>query len=517
MTIQSTSRSATGQIRRLIPAGPKATIYFLLALVAGSFVLLNLRTAMYFPPWIDEVMQVDAAVNLHLGNGWISTAWPQQSQNEFWAANNPLYTLFVYCWISIWGFSPVVVRSLNYILVLVIAWLIVDASRRSGLIQSLWARIVLAALLICNQAVTFVYRSGRADLVTMLIVALLFWTYTSVQDPAKRRKLLFLCAIPMLASGLHAIPYAALLLILDYVSFRKCRTSDIMAIVLGCLAGSVSLAMFFLWKHSLMAYINQTFASAYNIVGSALIAMVVRDNTAVSRFLGQLRALSPISVLQIIAHDASALPLICFLLYLFAVLTLKRKRSPASSIAMAGLIAAVLIPYGMLAAGRYPFYYAWMGATPVAIAFSVCLEKCWVGRQRFLLGAGLLAGIASIALGMPSEIWRQAVTAKSTQYFTADQILIREARAGVALYGDPVLYYAAKSQGIPFLTVTYATGRAYPRMTDAERSRISILIVRPEQITETFNKVGGDWTRQNIYQLDYGFSLVVCRRVTKTS
>jgi hypothetical protein len=475
------------------------------------FLWTNIRTAMSVAPWLDEVAQIDAGVNLYLGNGWLSTTWPSQSQSQFWAGNNPLYALLVYCWLTIFGFSPVVVRSLNYVLVLVIAWLIVDACRRARLIQSKWVGILLAILLICNQSVTLVYRSGRADLVTMATLASLFWIYISVQHPLRRKVLLFLCATLILPSGIHAIPYLVLLVGLDYICCRKLRTRDLTAIGVGCLAGGFAMAVLFLWKHALRTFVSQTFASGYNMAGSGLQAAMIHDNAATKRLLVQLRRLSPDSVLQIIAQDTSALILILVLLFLL-IRAWRVKQSKIRFIALMGVVSAIAIPYGMLVAGRYAPYYAWMGAAPTTVAFAMCLEACWLTGKRLLVAGSLVAAAASILLGMPSDVWRQVHTTDPTDYGKLQELLRNETRPGDTVYGGPILYYAAKSSNIPFVSTSYAGGRGYRHMTDGERSRVSILILQPNEIDESFQKLGGRWTRRLTYQMPYGTSLVVYRR-----
>ena len=478
---------------------------------AFAFLWLNMSTAMSVAPWVDEVMQVDAGVNLYLGNGWVSTAWQSQSQYEFWAANNPLYTLIVYFWISIFGFTPVAARSLNYVLAVVVTWLIVDTSQRKGWVRSIWAQAMLAALIICDQAFTFVYRSGRADLVTMLVVALLFRTYTCVGDPIRRRVLLFSCAFLMPPSGLHSMPYVVLLLCLEYLFSRKLRVADLSVIGLGGTVGGLALTALFLWKHSLTAYVSQTFASGYNVFGAGLQAAIIGDHAAIARLFAQIKALSPENALQAVGADTSVLPLIIFLLSLLLLLW-REGNSTARSVAIAGLVAAVLIPYGMLAAGRYAFYYAWMGAAPLAVAFSVSVEKLWIARQRLLVWFGITAATVSIWLGMPSIVWREVQKVAPAEYSAIDRILRDEAQPGDVIYGDPVLYYAAKMVGIPFFSTSYAGGRAYPRMAENERSRISVLIVSPEQVSPSFEKLGSGWTQGRTYQLPYGSSLAVYRR-----
>ena len=503
--------------RSTAPDWPKAAALLVVALAVTAFLWLNLNTAMSVAPWSDEAMQVDAGVNLYLGNGWVSTAWPSQSVSEFWAANNPLYTLLVYVWIRIFGFSPVVVRSLNYLLVLGLAWLVADTAKRSGMIASRWARILLGMLVVCDAAVTYVYRNGRADFVPMLVAALLFRIYTCVPDPRRRRGLLFLASTLMLASGLHIIPYIVLLLCVDYLVSRKLRIPDLAAIGLGCAAGGLALAAFFLARHSLRAYIVQTFASGYNILGSAAQAVLNHDRVTVSRFLVQVKALSPFHVLLVIGQDFSLLPPLLCLLCLAILLW----RAPAHRIgddsrlrvaARAGLIAAVLIPYGMLAAGRYAFYYAGMGAIPVLIAFTVVLEQFWLARQQAWIKAGVLAALLSIALGMPATVWRDVRKTPPQSYRLVEQFVRSETMPGDEIYGDPVLYYAAKTARIPFFTTSYGGGHGYSRIADEERSRMSVVIVRPDQLDAVFEKLGPGWIPQPPHSLPYGFSLVVCKR-----
>lgn len=491
----------------------KTWVCLCMSLLAVAFLWLNLKTSLSVVPWTDEVMQVDAGINLHLGKGWISTAWQHQSQNSFWVANNPLYTLLIFGWVSILGIDPVAVRSMNYVLVLGIAWLLVDACRRKGLIQSTWAGCLLALLIICDQATAFVYRSGRADLATMLVVTLLFWVFMSVQEPVRRRRMLLLLAIPLLLSGLQSIPYVVLLFALDCMITRKVRIPDILAIMSGCAFGGLLMAFVFLWKQSLLAFVTETFASGYNIVGAGLQALIIRDHAAIVRFIGLLKALSPPNVLHVIAQNNSLVPLIVFLLGVSTLCFLQSRKSNLGTIAIVGLVAAICIPYGLIAAGRYAFYYAWMGAAPVAIVFVVTLERCRLEKKWFIFTAGLLAAIVSVLLGMPTDIWRQTQKAGPEEYKMVEKILRNETRPGDVVYGDPSFYYASKKQGVPFFSTTYAGGRAYRHMSDAERSQVTILLLRPEQLTEAIDKLGDGWTKTDRYELRYGFSVLVWKRL----
>jgi hypothetical protein len=484
----------------------------LLALLAfGAFVWLNIRTAMSFPPWLDEVMQGDAGVNLYLGKGWVTTAWPSQSQHEFWAANNPLYTFLVYLWVRIFSLSPVAVRSLNYVLAGGIAWLIADTCKRAGFIRARWAQALLALLLVCDQAFTFVYRRGRPDTITMLVVVLLFRVYVTVGASPRRRLLLFLCALPMLPAGLHTIPYTALLLCVDYCVTRKLRWADLRAIGSGCVAGGAILALVYLSQHALVAFASQTFVSGFNILGSALQAAMFRDSGSVGRLVNQLKGLSPPTLVATICQDAGSALLIAGLL-ICSVLFWRSKPSLLRTAALTGLLAAFLIPFGMVAAGRYAFYYAWMGAAPVAVAFTIVLEQSLREHRTLLFACGLAGATAAVLAGMPYELRSEVRSAPPGVYAAVEGEVRRASRRGDILYADPVFYYAAKQAGLEYICTCYAGGRGYRRMTDGERASVSLMMIDSGQERESIARLGGQWVREDGFVSPYGPSIVVLRR-----
>jgi hypothetical protein len=156
-----------------------------------------------------------------------------------------------------------------------------------------------------------------------------------------------------------------------------------------------------------------------------------------------------------------------------------------------------------------------MGAAPLALCFTAALERVWNTRKYGLVSFGIAAAITSILLGMPSVVWREVQKTPPAEYSAIDRILRDEVRPGEVIYGDPVMYYAAKMAGIRFFSTSYAGGRGYPRMTEEERSHISVLIVAPGQAGSSFEKLGGGWTRLRAYRSPYGSTLAIYRR-TKT-
>lgn len=482
----------------------------LIAFLVISFVIVNAITSLSFAPWVDEVMQVDAGINLHLGKGWVSTAWQHQSQFEFWSANNPLYTFLVFLWVSLVGIGPILVRALNYVVVLADVWLILHICRRRGLLTSVWLCILLASLIACNSAVTYVYRSGRADLITLFVVAALAWPYMCTENAKKRRCLLFLGALPLVASGLQSVPFIVLLIALESTITRKSRLADLIAVLVGAASGCLLLSLLYAEKRTLRAFFFETFASGYNIAGSGIQALLIHDHWALARFANQLADMAPWRVVEDIMRDHSIIPVIIFLI----ISTLFTGKSRLHSTLLVGLVAAFFIPFGMLFAGRYPIYYSWMGSVPVLILFVVVLEQLLHEHRRVMLGVGFISAFASLILGLPFDIWDQTRHASPQSYAVVEQLLRNEVRSGDEVFGDPVLYYAAKNQSIPFYSSSYAGGRAFRRISDGEASRINLLILKPYQYDESKAKVGGDWSLQQTYWIPYGFSLAVWRRTT---
>jgi hypothetical protein len=147
----------------------------------------------------------------------------------------------------------------------------------------------------------------------------------------------------------------------------------------------------------------------------------------------------------------------------------------------------------MLAAGRYPVYYAWMGAVPVAVLFVRLLEQLYLAPARGWFRAGCVAALVAFSVGLPLALWHETTRTPPDRYARLAAAFADTARPTDVIYGDPVLYYLAKRAGHPFYSVTYAGGRGYRTMAEAERSAITLALVTRPQVEETRAKLGGEW------------------------
>jgi len=86
--------------------------------ILGVVLITNISTAELSPTvWMDEVMFTDPAVNLRLFGRFTSSAWPAQSDQDFWSSYPPLHSLLLSAWLWLAPITPTGVRSLNFILI----------------------------------------------------------------------------------------------------------------------------------------------------------------------------------------------------------------------------------------------------------------------------------------------------------------------------------------------------------------------------------------------------------------
>src|SRR4028119_1304776 len=129
-------------------------VFLLLGFVVASRLPINNGTM------VDEIMFIDPATNLYLGNGFTSSAWFAQAKNEFWAGYPPLYSLILFLWMQIFGFSIATAKSLNYVLIIVAGLLLWLSVIRLNLVNSTRSRVTLIAIFLANLEDSFNYRTG---------------------------------------------------------------------------------------------------------------------------------------------------------------------------------------------------------------------------------------------------------------------------------------------------------------------------------------------------------------------
>ncbi len=329
-----------------------------ISFVGASKLPLNLGSG-----W-DEVMFIDPAIRLYSGQGFNSSAWFAQTQNEFWAGYPPFYTFLLYLYIKIFGLSIGVSRIVNATLAIITVTLIWHATIRFKLISSARVRILLVALLTGIIGVGLDYRSGRPDILMALLVTSAFWI-CSLNAGLIRYSLLIFIGFLLPWSGLAIIAYTIVLGSILILFLRRNIIKEILAVISGVIIGGATLFSFYqgfgVWDVFVSSIINNPSITIYK-----------------TSFLNSLGL-----------RDRGFLMLGFVVIVIFAWKTISKNNSFKSP-ATFGLASMILIPLGMFYLGAYPKYYAWMTSIPLAICICAELSRLSKPSSNFLLCSILL-------------------------------------------------------------------------------------------------------------------------------
>jgi hypothetical protein len=435
-------------------------------LLLVAFLVVNVLTATRYPfVWIDEVMYSDPAVNLLLGHGFTSSAWYAQTSDEFWAGNVPLHSALLYLWIKLFGFSITAVRSVNFVYVAAAALLIWRASARLGLVATARARLAFLGLLLGGYSLIFSYRSGRYDALGMVWVAALFYMH-SLEGRRWRVAGCFALGLLIPWTGLQLLPLLAVgsALLLVFAGWRM--LPQLLAAGAGTAAGLGALVWSFklhgVWEAFLGSFRQQASVGFFGMLAS-----------------GQFRHSN------LLPKDFSFWPVVALAL-LLAAWRLRQRRFRWRSPLGFGLVYSVALTLALLAGGKFPTYYGWMTYVPLCLCVCATLSTTsfpmWLRRAS----GGMLA--IAVAVGAGPHLVVAAYDWRDRDYETVRSLVRENVTNADWLYGDHVVYYAAKPVAARVFMPVYL-----PAMLDAEKQRLSVLVIAPDSLDEVTNAVGGDW------------------------
>jgi len=432
---------------------------------------LNLLTGARSPAvWIDEAAYTDPAWNLYLGDGFTSSAWYAQEDDEFWAGNVPLHSALLYLWMIPFGTSILSVRAINYLFISVAALLLWLAVKRLGLIARPQYRVVLVALVLSGFGISFNYRSGRPDGICILLSCAVMLAYSIPHRPA-RWAVVGGLGILFPIAGLQLVFYAALLCLLLLPFLRAKYLGEAVVLAAGCLAG-IGLLFVFYSSHG---------------VWDDFLASTLGTHSAAGRegFVHRLGQL----------HIPGGLKDPSFLLVLSTTLALalwakvQRRfvwRSPLGFSVAVGVLMPIVL-YG--ARGQYPCYYSWMAYVPVCVCLCTVLATRVPSLPRVadrvvvpaLLTLSCLVGLPLLT-GMTVAQW------EDRDYRQVENLVREELGSGDVVYCDGAAYYAVKQQA------AFDVGhRRLLAMTPRQKARLSALVIDPRTIDAVRPLVGGRW------------------------
>ena len=426
-----------------------------LTILLGVWFAANLATLERAPTvWCDEVLFTDPALHWIQGKGLTSTAWPQPPERPA-LLNGPLHTVLLCGWLRAWtlmgvGISPTVVRSFGSVLALVAAVWLWALARGCGLVSSPKLRLSGVAAFLCADSVSSAYRSGRYDLVGLLVVLAVVWSVgyrgrsagmpasapPAVRLPAVLTTALLAALVPF--AGLHLVPYCLLLAVGAVLGAGREWIGRVLPALIGMGVGGLALVGMHLGSGTLPYFIAFTRQQSEAGIAAKLLALPVN-------------AVRDLSVVPLLAYLA-----LCIVLHvgrggamfpagsprLRYPLTLGRHMPPA----LLGLAAGIAIPVCMTLAGRYTRYYGWMAFVPVLVVVLRSLERGRPGPGRPTEASGAGEGMVG---GRGSEGGRQrgAVSGARAAPAVSSPHAVWTAGLGVAALG------VSMALGLPLRTL----------------------------------------------------------------
>jgi len=447
----------------------------MLLAIFAVFLLLNIVTASRSPTvWMDEVMLTDPAASLYLGHGFHTVASSVMTKEETYVSIAMPYEAALYGWMNIFGLNPTVVRSLNFVLMVLTVAMICLAVQRCRLVRSPQARIVLACLLLCGYGIAFSFRSGRYDISAAIVVAAIFLAGTVRQSGLRYSLLAILGALSMWA-GMQMAPLLFVLGLLLLIFFGARFLRPLIVLALGSIAGLLSIYLAYQAEGQWSLFIRTTrgFASS-DAVNRGLLHRTIGAVAATLRGL--------------FLHDYSLTILVLLMLTALLVMIIGRKWQWRSA-PVFGLAVAMLIPFAMFFAGHYPVYYSWMAFVPAAVAAVAAWDTLLRSHQHAAVRwtSALFLAVACL-VGLPSRLTLTALEWNQRNYAPVEQLVQRNVTSSDWAYCDPAAYYPTKRLAALTFVGTYA-----PMMSPQEKSQVSVLIIDPATFDAVQHTIGGDW------------------------
>ncbi|MGD9688336.1 MAG: hypothetical protein AB7K52_04795 [Phycisphaerales bacterium] len=485
-----------------------------LALIA-AFSLLNLLTAERLPiVWLDEVMFADPAITYLQGFGFTTTSWPTQRAGETYGSNSPLYTILLIPWVDLFGVSPTGIRSINILFMALVA--LVGLRLVRAFTSWPWADAAWVILLYGGYGVSFAYRSGRYDIM-LLLLFMLAAAACLVHHRLTRLALLFVICALVAPTGLHGLPLLVILAGLGFCWWRFRAIPEIAAAGFGSSLG-LGIWLYWLHDHGLLDRLRAA-VTRYSHVGS-------------TSFAERLRGVK--EALQI---DPSSAWLT--LVLIAAAAWLWRSHRAAARIALLSVVASLAIAVLMGFSGKLAIYYTWMKYVPLAlgccgVAGALAREPSTPqpaaapsGAAKSGSGGSSITGrrlawlvlLAALPAGglLPARLANAARTWRDRDYASVANFVRAHVTRDDVVYTSPPAYYVLK----PYARFTYVS--EYLDLSPTELAGVSVLVLAGVEKDKWVERFGPGWEEiarmpgLETGRIPVGYDLYIYRRPAKAS
>ncbi|MHC5596208.1 MAG: hypothetical protein ACYTXC_09670 [Nostoc sp.] len=438
------------------------------------------KLPIFLDTWWDEILYVDPAVNLYLGQGFNSSAWFAQSKDEFFAGYPPLYSFLLYLWMQMFGFSLRVARSVNYSLAVISALILWKTTIRLNLVASGIWRVFLLALLFVSVGYGFDFRPGRPDILMTALAMIAFLAYSIKIKYLRYLSLTCICVFfPF--SGLSLIAYTVIFSSLILLYLKRSFLKEFAAIITGLAVGSLSLFGFYsthgAWKGFVASVMANSSLSLPGSKGTLLDKLLLNISSVFSG--GPIKWLL-VSILAI------------------AIYKIVKGEFRFHSFASFGVAAGFIIPFAMRTVGSYPSYYGWMTCVPVSVCICSEIPKLIPSHGQRSIRPVVVGLTIFLLLFAPPLHLDSFVTIWRSDYSAIENFVSRNVSKNDWVMGDPLTYYALKNKAEVVFHPFYI-----PIVSEKEKERISVIIAQPYSLTlerdgkffasKIISKLGGYW------------------------
>lgn len=485
-------------------------LVFLFGLVFSNIIL----TLDLHPVWLDEVTVADPAVNLYKGNGFTSTGWQYQAKDEFWASNAPFHQILLYHWMLIFGFNPVSVRSINFILMAGIIFLLWISSKKLNIIKDSFSRIALIFLLAYGAGMSLNYASGRYDCIGILLLSGLLFSFT-LKEPFRCLLVLILSFLIPIA-GINLIPYAFIGYFLVFLTYRKDSIKYISISLLGIFLGVLSLYTLYALNgvpkailasaggHGLSSAIDTSDVSSMGETNIAEKASFVLHNLPMI-ILNRIKRI-PSWYLQ----NPSYVLLVLFS-SIVVIFKARKKEWTFKSVSGIALLLSYISPLAFGFLRDYPFYYTWMAYIPITIT-STSLVFELRSRNDKWKWAFLVLVLLIMTQGHLKTIAANFIspTNYKQEYLRVDPFVRKNIPEDSIVYSHFEAYYSIKNVAHTVYLRTYDD-----LLTNTDKRDIEYLLIREVKKDDVLPLIGGDWQQIDSLNGKAPYDLIILNRATK--
>jgi hypothetical protein len=466
---------------------PKWEWFGVIVLIAG-LMIFNLATYNYFPTvWCDEVAYSEPAINKILYGSYTTTVWEFNPINTFPIVNCPLYGMALVPWLTAVGTSLVAVRSFNYMLMGLAAFLCWTISWRFGLVKSSLARLLMVGMLHFGYGMGFAYRSCRPDVLGLVCLLSLVFVFGIRRHSLQQFCIAAFSAITIWI-GLQIALFAVFAFVVSWIVFRRVGWRELICLAIGMATGAGSLILFLYWKGVLAYFLPP-------VIG------VVDKSYSVAPSVSHLALAINLLKRMLIEYkeDFSIVVVIPLLVLLAAGKWLK----PATrKFVSCGLIFIFGTPVLFEIFGHFALYYSGLRFVPAILALSAAYSELSTARvpdfPRWLQGAFAASMIGAALVGLPLRLGITLGFCKLVPREEIRRIIRTQISSRDIVFTEYVTFFEVKQIARtvydPFTSMTLqpAFVRGYD-LSEEERRSVSVMVIRPEQKERLAEYFGGKW------------------------